>query len=163
MTRRTPTENWLLVSYSVSSTLCEFKFNITLGLYSRSNPESPSLSTFFQLNYGTNALQQAAFSTFLIIMLLPALANASIPAHFMLKAFWQIRESKSRTYNWIALMTAILVNELPYALLLSVVYFVLAYFPTGFPLGEPAGIYFLGVLFFNSESFRPKASSEPSC
>lgn len=65
-------------------------------------------------------------------MLLPALANASIPKHFELKAYWQIREAKSRTYDWVALMTAILVNEMPYALLMTVVYYVLAYFPTGF-------------------------------
>lgn len=93
---------------------------------------NPKGSTFYQLSYGVNELQQAAFSSFLIIMLFPALANASIPKHFQLKAYWLIRESKSRTYNWIALMTAILVNEFPYAVLLTAVYFLLAYFPTGF-------------------------------
>lgn len=121
------TESLQLVSSSESSILCEFYQIKTGGL-----ADLWTSSTFYQLSYGSNALQQAAFSTFLIIMLLPALANASIPAHFMLKAYWQIRESKSRTYNWIALMTAILVNELPYAIILSVIYFVLAYFPTGF-------------------------------
>lgn len=101
------------------------------------------------------------FSIFLAILILPALLNASIPKHFILKSLWQARESHS-TYSWIAWMTAVLVNEVPYAVLMTIVYWPLAYWPVGFPFGEPAGeliVYphacrllrfsTLGLYFFN--------------
>lgn len=78
------------------------------------------------------------FSVFLAILILPALLNASIPKHFILKSIWQARESHS-TYSWIAWMSAVLINEVPYALLMSIIYWPLAYWPVGLPFGEPAG------------------------
>lgn len=85
--------------------------------------------TFHQIGRGAktqNQLQQASFSVFLIILVIPALFNASIPKHFILKSLWQARERHSRTYSWVALVTAMLVNEVPYALVAgkSILYYV---------------------------------------
>lgn len=82
------------------------------------------------------------FSVFLAILILPALLNASIPKHFILKSIWQARESHS-TYSWVAWMTAVLINEVPYAILMSIIYWPLAYWPVGLPFGEPAGAFLL--------------------
>ena len=95
--------------------------------------------TFYQLGNTVNDTQQIMFSIFLAILLLPALLNASIPKHFILKSLWQARESHS-TYSWVAWMTAVLLNELPYAVLQTLIYWPLSYWPVGFPFGEPAGM-----------------------
>lgn len=94
--------------------------------------------TFYQLGYSVNETQQIMFSVFLAILILPALLNASIPKHFILKSIWQARESHS-TYSWVAWMSAVLINEVPYAILMSIIYWPLAYWPVGLPFGEPAG------------------------
>lgn len=94
------------------------------------------------------------FSVFLAILILPALLNASIPKHFILKSIWQARESHS-TYSWIAWMTAVLLNEVPYAILMSVIYWPLAYWPVGLPFGEAAGESATTTPFLNAAEVCP--------
>lgn len=53
--------------------------------------------------------------------------------------------SGSLSHAQIALLTAILLNEIPYAIITGVLYFIVSYFALGFPLGETAGIVFLNT------------------
>lgn len=73
-----------------------------------------------------------------LVLTIPALLNASIPKHFIIKSLWMARERHARTYSWIALVTALIVNELPYALVAGFVYWVLWYWIALFPTGEQA-------------------------
>jgi len=96
---------------------------------------------FYQIGQGPknqNQLQQAAFSVFLIILVFPSLLNASIPKHFIIKSLYTARERHSRTYSWIALMTAMLVNEVPYAVVAGFLYWILWYWIANFPTGVQA-------------------------
>lgn len=59
--------------------------------------------------------------------------NATIPKFFMNRTIWEAREFPSRIYGWQAFTTAQILCEIPYAILACTVYFLVWYFPVGFP------------------------------
>ena len=82
-------------------------------------------------------------------MLVPEFMNATSMRFIANRDIWGSREYPSRVYGWVAFSTAQILSELPYALVGSVVFFSLFYFPIGLPLGLPAGYTFLMVLLFH--------------
>jgi len=105
--------------------------------------------TFFQLGNSIKDMQSRMFSCFLILMLVPEFMNATSMRFIANRDIWGSREYPSRVYGWVAFSTAQILSELPYALVGSVVFFSLFYFPIGLPLGLPAGYTFLMVLLFH--------------
>ncbi|GAA94934.1 uncharacterized protein L969DRAFT_53077 [Mixia osmundae IAM 14324] len=98
--------------------------------------------TFIKIGEGPLSvaqLQQSVFTIFLIILILPALLNSSIPKAFIIKSYWMLREGPSRTYSWLPLCNAIMLAELPYAIAGGILYWVLWYWIVAFGTGEPAG------------------------
>ena len=81
-------------------------------------------------------------------MLPPAILNATIPKYYMGFGLFMARENLSKTYSWVAFLTAFIIAELPFALLMTVVYYVVWYFPVGLPLGNGAGLSFIMTLLF---------------
>jgi ATP-binding cassette, subfamily G (WHITE), member 2, SNQ2 len=62
---------------------------------------------------------------------------------------WEIRELPSRVYGWFAFATANIVCEIPYAILFAVIYFVVWYFPVGFPTeASVSGYTFFIILIY---------------
>lgn len=80
------------------------------------------------------------FSTFLIVMLPPAILNATLPKYYTSWGLFMARENPSKIYSWQAWMTSFLISELPYALLNGVVYWVIWYWPVGFSYNADSGI-----------------------
>ncbi|KAL2148272.1 hypothetical protein VTH82DRAFT_2420, partial [Thermothelomyces myriococcoides] len=105
--------------------------------------------TFWKLGDTAADLQNAMFSSFLIIMIPATVLNAVLPKFFTNFALWQAREHPSRIYGWVAFCTAEVLSEIPGSLLAAVLYWLLWYLPTGLPTQAPsAGYVFLMTLLF---------------
>ncbi|OAL06701.1 hypothetical protein IQ06DRAFT_354679 [Phaeosphaeriaceae sp. SRC1lsM3a] len=105
--------------------------------------------TFYQLGNTIGDLQNRMFTSFLILLIPPTIVNAVVPKFYQNMALWQARELPSRIYGWIPFCTAQVVAEIPIAILSSVLYWVLWYWPTGLP-SDPstAGYVFLMTMLF---------------
>lgn len=105
--------------------------------------------TFWKLGNTVSALQDRMFSTFLIILIPPIVMNSIVPKFYINRSLWEAREYPSRIYGWVAFCTANVVAEIPIAVLTSVIYFVLWYFPVGLPSdSSSAGYVFLMTMLF---------------
>ncbi|KAL2166769.1 hypothetical protein VTG60DRAFT_2167 [Thermothelomyces hinnuleus] len=105
--------------------------------------------TFWKLGDTAADLQNAMFSSFLIIMIPATVLNAVLPKFFTNFALWQAREHPSRIYGWVAFCTAEVLSEIPGSLLAAALYWLLWYLPTGLPTrGPSAGYVFLMTLLF---------------
>jgi ABC-type multidrug transport system ATPase subunit len=105
--------------------------------------------TFWKLGNTLSSLQDRMFSTFLIILIPPIVMNSIVPKFYINRSLWESREYPSRIYGWIAFCTANVVCEIPIAILTSVIYFVLWYFPVGLPTdSSSAGYVFLMTMLF---------------
>lgn len=107
-------------------------------------------------NLGQTTLQERMFSSFLMILLPPAIVNALIPVYFDFAALFNTREGPSRIYSWYSFLTAFVIAETPYALFNALVYWLIWYWPVGFSYTSadeirtegPAGLTFLFCLAF---------------
>ncbi|QKX60078.1 uncharacterized protein TRUGW13939_07220 [Talaromyces rugulosus] len=105
--------------------------------------------TFWKLGVTVSSMQDRMFSVFLIILLPPIIMNSVLPKFYMNRALWEAREYPSRIYGWIAFSTANVVCEIPIAVVTSVIYFVLWYYPAGLPTdSSSAGYVFLMSMLF---------------
>ncbi|KAL8941766.1 MAG: hypothetical protein Q9216_002051 [Gyalolechia sp. 2 TL-2023] len=104
--------------------------------------------TFFQLGTGPQDLQNRSFSVFFIVFLVNAIVNTILIRFFFARLYWEYREGPSKIYSWVALCNASVLAEMPGALVCGVIYYLLWYFPSGLPLGEPAGYVFVAVLTY---------------
>ncbi|KAI9803139.1 MAG: hypothetical protein M1833_001210 [Piccolia ochrophora] len=103
--------------------------------------------TFYQLGSSPQDLQNRAFSVYFIVFLCNAIVNVILARFFFARLFWEFREGPSRTYNWVSLCSASIVAEIPAAVLVTVIYFVLWYYLSGLP-SHSAGYMFLFLLTY---------------
>jgi ABC-type multidrug transport system ATPase subunit/ABC-type multidrug transport system permease subunit len=105
--------------------------------------------TFWQLGNSIADMQNRMFTSFLIILVPPTIVNAVVPKFYQNMALWQTRELPSRIYGWVAFTTAQVVAEIPIAIVSSILYWVLWYYPTGLPTdSSTAGYVFLMTMLF---------------
>ena len=106
--------------------------------------------TFWMLGDSIANMQNRMFSVFLVILISAISINGTVPKFFMNRMIWEARELPSRIYGWQAFATAQILCEIPYAILASVVYFLVWYFPVGFPVrASISGYVYLMWLLFN--------------
>ncbi|EKV12246.1 ABC drug exporter AtrF [Penicillium digitatum] len=106
--------------------------------------------TFYILSNTVASMQDRMFSVFLIILIPPIVLNSIVPKFYVNRALWEAREYPSRIYGWVAFCTANVVCEIPAAIISGLIYWLLWYYPVGFPTDSSnAGYVFLmTVLFF---------------
>ncbi|PWY80967.1 hypothetical protein BO94DRAFT_153864 [Aspergillus sclerotioniger CBS 115572] len=106
--------------------------------------------TFYMLGNSISSMEDRMFSIFLIILLPPIVLNSLVPKFYINRALWEAREYPSRIYGWIAFCTANIVCEIPMAIISGLIYWLLWYYPAGFPTDSSnAGYVFLmSILFF---------------
>ncbi|KAF2630734.1 hypothetical protein BU25DRAFT_488883 [Macroventuria anomochaeta] len=105
--------------------------------------------TFWQLGNSIGDMQNRMFTSFLIILIPPTIVNAVVPKFYQNMALWQARELPSRIYGWFAFVTAQVVCEIPSAIVGSVLYWLIWYYPTGLPTdSSTAGYVFLMTMLF---------------
>ncbi|OCL05443.1 hypothetical protein AOQ84DRAFT_390869 [Glonium stellatum] len=103
--------------------------------------------TFFKVGTSPQDLQNRSFSVYFILFLCNAIVNVILARYFFASLYWQFREGPSRTYGWVAFVSASILAEFPAAILVTVIYFLLWYFPSGLPNSE-AGYIFLFLLTY---------------
>lgn len=104
--------------------------------------------TFFQVGTSPRDLQNRMFSVFFILFLCNAIVNVILARYFFASLHWMFREGPSHTYGWVAFASSAILSELPGAVLVTVLYYVLWYFPSGLPLGGEAAYMFLFLLTY---------------
>ncbi|OCK97384.1 uncharacterized protein K441DRAFT_606404 [Cenococcum geophilum 1.58] len=103
--------------------------------------------TFFKAGTSPQDLQNRSFSVYFILFLCNAIVNVILARYFFASLYWQFREGPSRTYGWVAFVSANIIAEFPAAILVTVIYFLLWYFPSGLPHSQ-AGYIFLFLLTY---------------
>lgn len=74
------------------------------------------------------------FTTIIIVFFMPAaVVNSVVVNFFRGRALWEGRELPSRTLGWVAFCTANIVADVPIAIVSAAVYWLVWYFPAGFP------------------------------
>jgi hypothetical protein len=122
--------------------------------------------TFWQLGNSIQDMQNRMFTAFLILTIPPTVVNAVVPKFYQNMALWMARELPSRIYGWFAFSTAMVVGEIPMAIVSAVVYWLLWYYPSGLPTdSSTAGYVFFMVLLFNmfQNSWGPFVPKSSSC
>ena len=111
--------------------------------------------TFWKLGYTIQDMQNRMFTCFIMMTIPPTIVNGVVPKFHSNLELWETREHPSRIYGWVAFCTANIIAEIPAAVVSSVLYWVLWYWPTGLPAeSSVAGYVFLMTLliflFMNS-------------
>jgi len=105
--------------------------------------------TFYMLSNNIAALQSRMFSVFLILLIPPTIVNGVVPKFYMARSLWEAREHPSRIYGWFAFCSAQVIPEIPWAIVSSVIYFCLWYYPAGLPYdSSTAGYVFLMTMLW---------------
>lgn len=90
--------------------------------------------TFWQQGNDIASLQNRMFTAIIFAFFLPpAVVNSVVINFFRHRELWEDRELPSATYGWVAFCTANVVCELPMAVVSGTLYWLLWYFPVGFP------------------------------
>ncbi|OAA66038.1 ABC drug exporter AtrF [Cordyceps fumosorosea ARSEF 2679] len=137
LTRRMFVKQWRQPSYVYG----KFFVAVLIGIFNG--------FTFWQLGDTVEDMQSRMFTSFLVLLFLPATMNAVLPKFFMDRALWEAREYPSRIYGWVAFCSASIISEIPSAVVSAVLYWVLWYYATGLPTDSAtAGFVFLMTLLF---------------
>lgn len=83
---------------------------------------------FAHLGNSTTDLQYRVFVVFLVILNFPATVNSIISKFWEMRITFTVREGPSKTYSWIAFMTAFVAVSIPIALVASVLFFLPSFF-----------------------------------
>ena len=78
-------------------------------------------------------LQNRIFTAYFVVVFPPAIVNSVVPKFFENRMIWEARELPSRIYGWVPFCTAHAVAEIPSAVVTTVIYYLLWYFPSGQP------------------------------
>ncbi|KAF9871450.1 ABC drug exporter [Colletotrichum karsti] len=90
--------------------------------------------TFWMLGNDIASMQNRMFSSIILIFFIPpTVVNSVVLKFFQNRDLWEDRELPSRTYGWVAFCTANVVCEIPMAIASGTIYWLLWYFPVGFP------------------------------
>ncbi|OLN88285.1 ABC transporter G family member 19 [Colletotrichum chlorophyti] len=90
--------------------------------------------TFWMLGNDIASMQNRMFSAIILIFFIPpTVVNSVVIKFFQNRDLWEDRELPSRTYGWVAFCTANVVCEIPMAILSATIYWLLWYFPVGYP------------------------------
>lgn len=96
-------------------------------------------------------MQNRMFTIALIVLIPPVIVNSVVPKFYQNRTLWESRELPSRIYGPVAFCTANVVCEIPIAVISGTVYWLVWYFPVGFPASpSTAGYVYLMTLLFSS-------------
>lgn len=142
LTKRLYTQYWRDPSYLYGMIFTAVLIGIFVGF------------TFWQLGNSVQDMQNRLFSAFMIFVIPATIVNAVVPKFYSNMALWQARELPSRIYGWVAFCTANIVAEIPMAIIASVLYWLLWYFPAGLPTdsGTAGYVFLMTMLFFIFEA-----------
>uniref|UniRef100_V5EA64 ATP-binding multidrug cassette transport protein n=2 Tax=Kalmanozyma brasiliensis (strain GHG001) TaxID=1365824 RepID=V5EA64_KALBG len=101
---------------------------------------------FAHLGNSVTDLQYRVFVVFLVILNFPATVNSIISKFWEMRITFTVREGPSKTYSWIAFMTAFVAVSIPVALVASVLFFLPSFFlPFYSQRSTVAGMWYLMI------------------
>jgi ABC-type multidrug transport system permease subunit len=112
--------------------------------------------SFYAAGHDIQGLTNLLFSIFLISQLFSILSMLIIPRFVNGRVAFEARERNSKTYSWVAFLTANIVIEAAWLTLISAILFVCWYYPIGmqrngdpfFGTAERGGLAFLLIWLF---------------
>jgi ATP-binding cassette subfamily G (WHITE) protein 2 (SNQ2) len=99
---------------------------------------------FLQLGNSVATLQYRIFALF-IVSVIPAIIIAQIEPYYIMARGTYIRESTSKMYHPVVFSLSQTISELPYAVLCSILYFVIFYYLAGFNYNSNRSGYFFAM------------------
>ena len=105
--------------------------------------------TFWMLGDGTFDLQLRLMSMFNFVFVAPGCINQLQPFFIRNRDIFETREKKSKTYHWLAFISAQLLSEIPALIVCGTLFFCCWYFTCGFPVKASISgqVYFEMLLY----------------
>ncbi|KAI0970759.1 putative ABC multidrug transporter [Xylaria arbuscula] len=105
--------------------------------------------TFFRIRNGSFDAQLRLMSVFNFLFVAPGCINQLQPLFIKNRDIFETREKKSKTYSWIAFISAQLLSEVFILIVCGTIYFVSWYFTSGFPVkASISGQIYLQMLLY---------------
>jgi ABC-type multidrug transport system permease subunit/ABC-type multidrug transport system ATPase subunit len=112
--------------------------------------------SFFQASNSIQGLQNQMFSVFMLMTIFGNLVQQIMPNFVTQRSLYEARERPSKSYSWKAFMTANIIVELPWNILMAVLIYFCWYYPIGLynnasqanSVTERGGLMFLLILTF---------------
>ncbi|RMZ84249.1 hypothetical protein DV738_g493, partial [Chaetothyriales sp. CBS 135597] len=105
--------------------------------------------SFWKPGHSVGDLQLVLFTVFNFIFVAPGVWAQLQPLFLARRDIFEVREKKSKMYNWVAFTTALIVSEVPYLLVCGLLYFFGWYWTVGFPNdANKAGAVLLVMLMY---------------
>ncbi|KDN44701.1 putative ATP-binding multidrug cassette transport protein [Tilletiaria anomala UBC 951] len=131
---RTMLSTWRQPAYQYTRVFQHLMFALLTGLL------------FLQLGDNLSSLQYRVFVIFMLAII-PAIILAQIMPFWITNRSVWIREETSKTFSGTVFAVTQIISELPYALVCSVIFFVLLYYLTGFNTSSDRAAYFFIMVF----------------
>ncbi|VEU23039.1 DEKNAAC104080 [Brettanomyces naardenensis] len=90
--------------------------------------------TFWDVKETAIGMQNTLFASFIAMIMSAPLINQIQSRAIQSRELFEVRESKSNTFHWSALLLSQFLVEVPYSVLFSTFYFIAFYFPIQLPL-----------------------------
>ena len=105
--------------------------------------------SFWKVKHTVIGMQNVMFANFLTLIISAPLMNQMQTKAISSRELYEVRESKSNTFHWSCLLISQYVNEIPYCIFFSTIFFVCWYFPIQLD-NEPstAGFWWFTYCFF---------------
>lgn len=105
--------------------------------------------TFWKLGNGTFDLQLRLMSVFNFVFVAPGCINQLQPLFIRNRDIFESREKKSKTYHWLAFISAQLISEIPVLIICATLFFACWYFTSGLPVKASASgqVYLQMILY----------------
>ncbi|KAH7349025.1 ABC transporter [Pyrenochaeta sp. MPI-SDFR-AT-0127] len=105
--------------------------------------------SFWKIGDSVADQQLVLFSLFNYIFVAPGVMAQLQPLFIDRRDIYETREKKSKMYSWIAFVTGLIISEIPYLIICSILYFVCFYYTAGLPAAsDKAGAIFFVMLIY---------------
>ncbi|KAG0689456.1 ATP-binding cassette transporter snq2 [Pichia californica] len=107
--------------------------------------------SFWNANHTIVGMQDVMFAIFLTLVITAPIMNQIQTYAIQSRELFEVRESKSNTFHWSCLLISQYINEIPYCMICSTLFFITWYFPVQFD-NEPSrcGFWWFTYCFFYS-------------
>ena len=105
--------------------------------------------SFWQIGDSVQEQQLVLFSLFNYIFVAPGVIAQLQPLFIDRRDIYETREKKSKMYHWAPFTTGLIISEMPYLVICSILYFLCFYYTAGLPVpSDKAGAVFFVMLVY---------------
>lgn len=119
VTRRVFEQYWRTPSYTMSKVVLGVLSALFNGF------------SFFKADKSLQGLQDQMFSVFMFLIVFVTLSHQYLPHYVAQRSLYEVRERPSKTFSWMAFITAQITGEVPWNIVLGTVAYFLWYYPIG--------------------------------